>query len=161
MDSCRCAFQVPNKGCTASLGSTVALLAVRRCRRPATSPVDRYWPLVTAVDRCLGHVGGTAGEGQRSSEAAAMAAARRRRGPSSVTTCLVGKPPEAARQWSGGIRSRFRRASAIEVMGMQGRLPALWSYPPRPLVPAGITEVTSAVRTQRGPANLVLIWTGG
>jgi hypothetical protein len=54
---------------------------------------------MTAVDRCVGHVGGTGGEDELGSGVAAMVASSGGgRVRSRVTTGLVGKPPQAARQ---------------------------------------------------------------
>jgi hypothetical protein len=60
---------------------------------------NRCCPLMTAADRCLGHVGGTADEDEAGSGLAAMATSSTggEVGPG-VTTCLVGEPLKAARQ---------------------------------------------------------------
>jgi hypothetical protein len=59
---------------------------------------------MTVADRCLGHVGGTAGEDESGSGPAAMVTSSTGgRGPSGVTTCLVGKPLEAGRQSVAGL----------------------------------------------------------
>jgi hypothetical protein len=140
-------FNIP----TASLGSSVALLAIRRWRRSATSPVDRCCPLVTAVDRCLGHVGGTAGEDKCSSEAAAMASAR-----AQVRPVLGGHLPrgQAARGGAAGVGwdSKLRPLVLIR-HAPSGEGPVTWrSF--MPLVTACARRglpLPDAVRTQYGP----------
>jgi hypothetical protein len=60
---------------------------------------DRCCPWMTVVDRCLGHVGGSAGEDELGAGVAAMGSSSTGgRGPSSVTACLVGKCPSGARR---------------------------------------------------------------
>jgi hypothetical protein len=59
---------------------------------------DRECPLHTAGDRCLWHVGGTAGENDDPSHVAATASTGRRVRPVLGKPLLVGKP-EAARQY--------------------------------------------------------------
>ena len=53
---------------------------------------------MTPVDRCLGHVRGTSGKDEADVGVAAMVTSSTGgRGPSSVTTCLVGKAPKVSR----------------------------------------------------------------
>ena len=69
-----------NHEITASLGSSLGPPRVERSYSSEGTRTDRCWPLLTAVDRCLGHVRGTAGEGEHGSGLAAMAPARREGG---------------------------------------------------------------------------------
>jgi hypothetical protein len=71
---------------TASLGSTLGALCTGRCRSLEGTRTDRGCPCVTAVGRCLGHVGGTAGEDGAAGSLAVMAPVDRRVGTSRMTT---------------------------------------------------------------------------
>jgi hypothetical protein len=57
---------------TASLGSTPGPLRTGRSYRSVAMGIDRGCPWMTAGDRCLGHVGGTAGEDECGSGLEAM-----------------------------------------------------------------------------------------
>jgi hypothetical protein len=91
---------------------------------------------MTAVDRCLGHVGGTAGEDEHGSGQAAMAPARpegevrpggrlpRWQGPQARGSRQVGfEPASAGLQWA-------------EVLDMKVRCPAVLQMSRDPLTPA-------------------------
>jgi hypothetical protein len=71
--------------------------------RPAQppSPSDRDYPLDTAGDRCLWHVGGTAGTNDDARAWRRLRLGRRVR-PGPGDRCLVGKGPEGSRQLATG-----------------------------------------------------------
>ena len=56
-----------NRTLTASLGSSVEPLRMERSYSSEGTRTDPCCPWITAVDRCLGHVRGTAGEGEHGS----------------------------------------------------------------------------------------------
>jgi hypothetical protein len=69
---------------------------MKRSYRSEGTRTDLCYPWMTAADRCLGYVGGMAGEDQpRSSVAATVTSSTGGLGSSSMTTCLVGKGPQA------------------------------------------------------------------
>jgi uncharacterized protein YndB with AHSA1/START domain len=53
-------------------------------------------------------VGGTAGEDDAGSSRAATVTSSTEGGATSVTTCIVGKPPQAARQRKGHMRGHLQ-----------------------------------------------------
>jgi hypothetical protein len=56
----------------ASLGKHFRTAPYRLIRQLGGTGTDRGYPWMTAVDRCLGHVGGTAGEDELGAGVAAM-----------------------------------------------------------------------------------------
>jgi hypothetical protein len=123
-----------------------------RAYSSAGMSIDRGCPWMTATNRCLGHVGGTAGENELGAACVAMVTSLARGcGRSSVTTCLVGKGrrPTAA-PW---VRGSNPSPCCCAVRGRSGGWHVTCDCHSPTLTARARREpaVPDAVRTQHGP----------